>query len=630
MLVLPLFRLVAQPVKDSTLREIKIRGSHKASNDTRVNDFAPGQKVISIDTLTLQQYQMQSMASMLSQQTASFVKLYGFNGLATLNFRGASAAQSAVYWNGVPIQNAALGIADISTLPVLFMNKVSVLQGSAAGLWGSGNVGGALLLENDVPVFDSQSRALSLSGGAGSFNQYSTALKGMLSGKRWFFSANILTQVAQNDFSYEKGENELTLSNSRLRSEAIMARVAYKINTPNTLSLSAWQQQYFREIPPALFERYSTKKQTDGSVRLLGEWRRNTTKTSWYARSSFIKDEIHYTDDAVLLRSDNTVYQYFQDIGLRRRFGNYGQLLIFSPVQVAWINTPAGAQQQTKVALVAAYEKEFFANRLNIAISSRDEQIIQSGGLSPRKNVFLPGASASFAITSWLATRVNVQRTYRLPTLNELYYNPGGNAGLKPEQGWSEEAGYNARFIKGSGTLSHNLTAFNRNIQDWIIWLGGAIWTPHNIATVHSRGIETENKLTYTLNKWQFHVGINTAYILATTVSSYVPLDGSIGKQIPYSPRYNGNLNAGFTFRQLYFNFNQTYTGYRFITTDESDYLLPYYTSNVQLMYNTAFSRHDLQLTFQCNNVFNQRYYVVRDRPMPGINWLVGFKLGII
>ena len=506
-----LFNKLSAQLKDTTLQEVKIRSRHTVSNDSRVNDFAPGQKVITFDTLTLQQYQMQNMATLLSQQSAAFVKSYGLNGLATLNFRGASAAQSAVYWNGIPIQNAALGVADISTLPVLLMNKVNILYGSSAGLWGSGNVGGALLFENELPSFDSGKRSIELSGSAGSFDQYATGLKSSFSGKRWAFSANIFTQLAENNFSYPKADKELKLANSRLKSEAVMARVAYKLNSLNTLSLAAWQQQYLREIPPALFENYSAKKQTDGSLRVLAEWRRNTAKSSWYGRSSIIKDEVHYKDDAVLLKSDNIAYQYFQEIGLKKRFGTFGQILVFSPVQIAWINTPSGTKQQSKLALAAAYENDFFEKKLQVALSCRAERIIRQADSTTEKNIFLPGMNASYHIASWLTVRANIQRTYRIPTLNELYYNPGGNPNLKPEEGWTEEAGYNFHVEIGSLALSHDLSVFNRNIDNWIIWLGGAIWTPHNIAKVHSRGIETENKATYQIGKWQIHISVNTS-----------------------------------------------------------------------------------------------------------------------
>jgi len=372
-----------------------------------------------------------------------------------------------------------------------------------------------------------------------------------------------------------------------------------------------------------LFEAYSDKKQTDGSMRVLAEWDRKTAKNAWYAKSSVIRDEIAYTDTAIRIKTDNIVYQYYQEIGWKKRFHEYGQVLLFMPLQISWLQNPAtDTERQNKVALAGAYDVRIFDQRLDMAVNAREEVI-------DAKSVFLPGGDASFALNRWLSVRVNVQKTYRVPTLNELYYFPGGNTGLRPEQGWSEDAGYTARGKTGRFSIYHDLSVFTRDIHDWIYWVGGAIWTPHNIAEVRSRGVETENYATYTLGKWTFHLGINTAYVLATTVSSYVQNDGSIGRQIPYAPRYNGQANVGFTFRKLSFNYNHTYTGYRFTTVDESEYILPYQTGNVQLMYNTLIKSHVLQFTGQSNNIWNEQYQVVAFRPMPGRNWLLGFKVGL-
>ena len=619
--------LLAQ-INTDTLKEVKIHGKHKISGDTKINDFSPGQKVKTIDSATLQQYELQNMANLLTQQVPVFVKSYGFNGLATLSFRGASSAQSAVYWNGVPIQNAALGIADVSTLPVLFMNKVNIVYGGSSALWGSGNVGGALLLENDMPVFDTSRETLSFSGGIGSFSQYIGGLKGSISGKRWFLSANVFAQTARNNFSYTDQAGAKTgMPNSHLQSEAAMLQGAYKLAAQNVISLTAWYQQYDREIPPALYESYSDKKQIDGSLRLLADWKKETANNTWYAKSSFIRDEISYDDKAItiLAHTDNVVYQYYQETGWKKQLRKYGQFLLFVPVQISWINLPDSntTKAQDKIAIAGAYDLKFINNRLDVSVNARGEVI-------NTQSIFLPGADAAYSITDWLVVRANAQRTYRAPTLNELYYFPGGNASLRPEQGWNEDAGYTAKLKTGRLTLFHDGSLFNRNIHDWILWIGGAIWTPHNIAEVHSRGIETENNITYALGKWQFHVGVNTAYLLSTTVNSYIQNDGSVGKQIPYTPRYYGQLNIGFSYRQVSFNYNHTYTGYRFTTTDESEYILPYQTGNVQLMYNTAIRYHSLQLTAQCNNIWNEQYQVVTFRPMPGVNWLIGFKVGIL
>jgi vitamin B12 transporter len=622
----------AQQKMDTTLQEVKVHGKHKVSNDERVNEFSPGQKIKTIDTAMLQQYQLQNMANLLSQQVPVFVKSYGFNGLATLNFRGSSSAQSAVFWNGIPIQNAALGVADISTLPVLLVNKVNIVYGGSSGLWGSGNVGGALLIENDMPVFDAGKKTLSLVAGAGSFGQYSGGFKGSVSGRRWYFSANALVQTAQNNFSYTNNVGAKTnMTNGHLQSGAAMMQLGYKIKPQIVLNLYVWLQQYDRQIPPSLFETNSVKTQVDGSLRTLLSWDMRVKDTRWYIKSSVVRDEIHYKDDAVEIRSDNVVYQYYQEAGWKRSLHQYGDVLVFIPVQTAWLQQASGTKQQDKAALAGAYSIKLFNKRLDLSVNARAEAILeQTRDTSQQHNIFLPGVNASFAVKDWLSLRANVQRSYRTPTLNELYYFPGGNISLKPEQGWSEDAGYTVKVKTGAVTLFHDLSVFSREIRDWIYWVGGAIWTPHNIAAVHSRGVETENNITFSAGKWQLHIGVNTAYVLATTTASYFNNDGSIGKQIPYTPRYNGQLNAGFSYQRFSFNYNHTYTGYRFTTTDESAYTLPYQTGNIQMMYNALLYKHSLQLTAQCNNIWNEKYQVVDQRPMPGLNWLLGIKAGIL
>jgi hypothetical protein len=104
-----------------------------------------------------------------------------------------------------------------------------------------------------------------------------------------------------------------------------------------------------------------------------------------------------------------------------------------------------------------------------------------------------------------------------LLTLNELYYFPGGNTSLKPEQGWSQDAGYSLSFKSGPISLFHDVSVFNRNIHDWILWVGGAIWTPHNISEVHSRGVETENNIIYTIGNLE-------AFILVSIRLMFWPL----------------------------------------------------------------------------------------------------------
>lgn len=611
-----------------TLREVKVKGKRKRllSSDERINTYAPGQKVTTIDSITLQQYQFQSVANLLSQQSPAFIKTYGINGLATLNFRGASAAQSQVFWNGVPLQNAALGISDVSLLPVSLMNKVHIVYGSSAAMWGSGNVGGALVVENEKPYFsDSMALHHAVYAVAGSFNQYQLGGRSVLSGDRWYIAANGFYQSAHNNFSYTDDGAKKYMDNAALNSGVGLLQVAHKLDEENTIGITAWYQQYYREIPRALFEAQSQKNQRDESIRLLADWNYAGRKLNISSKLSYIRDYMHYRDTMALLNSKNSSNQIYAELGFNYRFNSHHRFLLSLPVIIAWVDSAAvkSTNTQNRFAAAVNYLFSHFNDKLHIAFNIRGEVV-------DRNSFLLPGINASYALTDWLQLKINAQRTYRVPTLNELYYNPGGNRNLKPEQGWSIDGGY-AVNTRNTGRLAfnHELSVFNRMIDNWILWFGGAIWTPHNIATVHSRGVETDNKLAFNIKKWKLHIGVNTAYVLSTTVSTYIAGDGSIGKQIPYSPRYNGQANIGFSYKALYVNYNHTYTGYRFITVDESQWLMPYNTGNAQLLYTLPFKAHSLQFTAQCNNIWNKQYQVVNARPMPAINWLFGLRLNI-
>ena len=613
-------------VKTDTLDNVLIRSARSATSDLKARSFAPGQKITHIDSITLQQYNNQSVAQLLSQQAPVFVKSYGFNSLATLSFRGASSAQSQVLWNGIPIQNAALGITDVSLLPLALVDKVSIIYGGSAALWGSGNVGGALSVENDNPHFDStRSRHLSLSAGTGSFGQYQLGVKSVFSSSRWYTSVAGFWQSADNNFTYTDAQHtSKTLSNSALYGAGALCNAAYRVSDRTTFSLTAWYQQYHRFIPPALFEPASSKSQFDYTLRLLAHWQHRAERLSWYTKVAFLQDDIAYSDAAISLSSQSTARQYIAEWGAQYTLSPHHKFLLFTPLQLSVLDRPLlhDTKQQSRAALAGAYAVSSANYKWNASINARAEVINSI-------SVFLPGISVSYQCTPSLLLRANAQRTYRAPTLNELYYTPWGNENLLPEQGWTVDAGLNYKWHFGAAFFTHDVAVFSRSIRDWIVWLGAPNLTPHNIATVYSRGVETESHLSIPIGIVTIHAGVNTAYVLATTQSSYIAGDGSIGKQIPYTPRYIGQANAGFTIRHWYLNYNHSFTGYRFTTTDESQYLSDYNTANLQLMYQSSFHAHKYAIRLQYNNIFNLSYQVVAFRPMPLSHWLLHFRYDV-
>lgn len=622
-----LFSFYPTKAQEKTLKEVKYKRKKRTdTNDERIKTFAPGMKILHIDSVLMKQYALQNMASLLSQQVPVFIKSYGINNLATLNFRGSSSAQSQVYWNGVPLNNAALGVTDVSLLNVNSFDKINIVYGSSSALLGSGNVGGALLLENINTPFDSLHKCISkIATEAGSFGNYKLALQSNYSGRRWQVDTRIMGQSAQNNFSYtDLNGKEQKMSNAHLNGINALLNATYKIDNSSTLNIAGWYQYYDRQIPPALFEASSNKQQKDESLRFLVYWKKQkNANENYYIKAAFLQDRSHYSDTQISLTTRNISYQYYQEAGWKKIFNRHHQLLVFVPINISWTRPDgdSATRYQNKIALAAAYKYQAFQERFQVSLSSRLEKI-------NTQTVLLPGLNTSFQLFPFLELRANIQRSYRAPTLNEWYYKPGGNIDLKPEDGWNEDAGYHLKLnIAKNIEFNHDLSAFNRLINNWILWFGGSIWTPHNIAQVQSRGIESINNLVWQNGLWQFHMGLNTSFVLATTRASAIPNDGSIGKQIPYSPRYNGQGNIGLGYKKIYLNYNHTYTGYRYTTTDESQYITPYQTGNIYLSYTHLYHQKELKLSLQCNNIWNEKYEVVNLRPMPQRNWAMG--LGI-
>jgi iron complex outermembrane receptor protein len=611
----------AAQVSADTLQEVSVRSVLMGSGDAKAR-FQPGAKTLGIDSALLRQYRQHSVATLIAQVSSVFIKTHGFNSLATLSFRGASSAQSAVYWEGVPLMNGATGISDVSLLPVAFSDSISIQYGSGGALGGSGNVGGALLLASKLPRFGAKPAwRAAAQVGWGSYDQLPASAEVGFSSKRISIRARGMRIQAANDFRARDGSGRtFSTENAALLGRGLLLDAAFRINSRNTLAVHAWQQAYRRQIPRALFEPSSAKEQDDEAFRILLDWKRAGAGTHLYAKSAFMQDRFAYSDPRIKLARHARINQYYGELGAEGRLGPGTSWLIFVPLQYMQLMDEPDHPRQFRTAVAGSLRKSFFNSRLSAAVNGRAE-------LFDNKVIALPGVGGSYQVSRAIVLRATVQRSYRMPTLNELYYRPGGNDALKPEQGWSGEGGLAfSKELSAGLFFTGGLTAYSRHVRDWIIWLGGAIWTPHNLAAVHSRGLETEQELRGVLGGLKYRLALSAAYARSTPTESYLTNDNSIGRQIPYTPRFTGSGVISATWRGLMLSYVHSYTGTRYITADESASLDPYTTGNIMASY-TLGKKPGLSFHAAIQNIWDSPYAVVAYRPMPGINYLISIAI---
>ncbi|MBQ1953541.1 MAG: TonB-dependent receptor, partial [Alistipes sp.] len=229
-----------------------------------------------------------------------------------------------------------------------------------------------------------------------------------------------------------------------------------------------------------------------------------------------------------------------------------------------------------------------------------------------------------------ILAKASISRNFRFPTLNDLYFLPGGNPDLRKERGWSYDAGLSFGISKqGVYSLSGSATWFDSYIDDWILWLPTTkgFFSPRNIKRVHSYGVELKADGAVSLGR-DWHLGLASTFSWTPSLNQGEPMspaDKSVGKQLPYVPEISATLTGELSWRTWSFLYKWCHYSERYTMSSNdlslSGNLPPYYMSNITLETRFLLSWADLSLKGAVNNLFDEEYLSVLSRPMPGINF---------
>lgn len=619
----------AQLKQNDTLREVTILTPYK--------DIWTESKQ-EIDSSTLNRHTGFSVNKILELHSNVFVKNYGVSGLSTLSIRGSSAAQTSVYWNGVNIHNALTGITDFSNMPVSLFDKMEIAYGGSE----SNSVAGGVNLMASKPQFRNQQHA-SLSVYGDNIGKASGSIFYHIGKGRLQNSTRFAVLQDENNFRFYNPDTQQqdTLKYAEQRQQALLNDLHVLVGPKHTLSLHTWIQLNQRQIPAATFEPESKKNENIQNIRNVIQFEgRVNSLFSLKSSLGMLYEKYRYIDSVISLRSDASILSV--------------------PFNTAFIFAPS-YKQRFQADILYSLNRMMIPDQTDLIKAGvrlvhsiqrigKIPLAIKSSILYERTNVFeTPPAielSGIYTLRSGLDLYGSLSTRYRMPTLNELYYKPGGNENLKPETSKNAELGFKTQKNKNRLKLYGSMTGYRRLVDNWIVWYGNSILTPHNIQQVSSRGLETEAHISYRLSKPQasydvyimdenpvsripseLYANMYYSYTLSTTAESAIPNDYSIGKQLPYVPRYQVKINSGYSNKNFDVQAIYTYTGYRFVTTDESQWLMPYHYLGLHggyTFYHTSMPlRYQVQV--RINNLLNTQYQGIVGRMMPGRH--IGFSL---
>ena len=627
-----------------------------------------GTQQTKFDSIALKENIALSMADILTFNSSIFVKSYGRATLSTVSFRGTSPSHTQVTWNGMRINNPMLGMTDFSMIPSYFIDDASLLHGTSSVNETGGGLGGAVKMST-TPA---QNRGFGLQyiQGIGSFKTFDEFLRLTYGNDHWQISTRAVLSTSPNDYKYrnhDKKENiydeEMNIigqyypmdrnKSGSYRDLHLLQEVYYNTGKGDRLGLNAWYINSNRELP-MLTTDYGDdmtfdNRQREQTFRGILSWDHIRSNWKVAAKAGYI-----YTWMA---------YDYKRDVGngtmahmtrSRSKINTiYGQAEGEYYIGKKWLFTANLSAHQH---FVESRDKSIILQEGNKGIVGYMKARIELSGSASVKWRPIERLGLSAVIreemygTEWtpiipaffvdgvlskvgnITAKASISRNFRFPTLNDLYFLPGGNPNLRKESGWSYDAGLSfAVGKKGIYSLKGSASWFDSYIHDWILWLPTTkgFFSPKNIKDVHAYGVELQVNLDVALAKeWQ--LSLDGTYSWTPSINQGEPIsaaDQSVGKQLPYVPKHSASVTGRISWRKWSFLYKWCYYSERFTMSSNDISLtgkLPeYFMSNISLEKELSFRWADLSLKGTINNLFNEEYLSVLSRPMPGINFEV-------
>jgi iron complex outermembrane receptor protein len=239
---------------------------------------------------------------------------------------------------------------------------------------------------------------------------------------------------------------------------------------------------------------------------------------------------------------------------------------------------------------------------------------------------FVFDAAATYQFHKSVTLQVKAARLFKVPTLNDLYWVPGGQSELLPEKGWSGEWMMQNSLTKNHFYFSNSLSNFYYWVNDWIVWLPTrqGYWAPQNVKKVFSRGLQEDISLRYTLRKFVMNVYAGYQFNISTQLSSHQVNDVANKKQLIYEPLHKVYTSISTSYAGFLLQYTHQYTGKRYTSTDHKNALAAFQTADVLLTKTMRCKEFEFMLSLGIDNLFNSRYYMVESRPMPRRNYKVG------
>ena len=612
-----------------------------------------------IDTAVIKRLKTVSLSQLLIQHSPVFIKTYGPGGTASASFRGTTSSHTLVLWNGFQLNSPTLGEVDFSMIPVFFTDEISLQWGSKTSA-NSGGLGGVVNIANNQKF--NEGLILDARQTYGSFNTWGSYLTVGYSAKNFIARVKAYRNSSDNDFTYTNiatiPHQEMKQKNADFVDFGFMPELQARFKN-SLLTFVSWNQFSHRNYPqimPNVFNNTKEYADNDFSRNLLSYkyyWNsgRIEVKSAYfhekqnYFLESYTSNGNPVTQNHSLNKSD--VFRQIIDLqqDLYKSWKLYAKIQWdnekvtssnYDPMpelvegrlveSVVSTGSTTGGKTRNILSFYAAVDGKIYKD-LDLRMTLRND-IVDDKSVG-----FFPTATLAYRMpfVKGLSFNLGYSHNYRNPSLNDLYWNPGGNENLKGENGKTVDFDINYLYENLNFNLDLRTGFYYSKVKDWIQWVPTTYryWMPKNVSEVMARGAEFHFKANYRYALWNFTLSGNYVCSHTTDESEYAQQYDSDGKQLIYIPKHHANAFAEVRWKTWSLNYTFEFTGKRTTSMNDDDFFaydLPYYT-----LHHLSLGKQlkKFRLEFRINNLTNNDYQTVLWRAMPGRSYEVylEFKL---
>ena len=634
-------------------------------------EIVPAQSLKNAD---LQRLNSQSVADALRYFSGIQLKDYGgVGGIKTVDIRSMGTHHLGIFYDGIELGNAQNGQIDLGQFSLDNIDEISLYNGQKSAIFQPasdfGNAGSVYIRTRKPRFTDGKSYNVKLKAKYGSSDLVRLSAlweQRLSSAVSTSLNAEHLTSSGKYKFNYRRvtPSGVVAYDTTAVRQNGDIRADRIDFNVNGILQRGYWNTKvYFynsqRGIPGAIVNNVWRRGERQGDLNFFVQNRfqkdiSDRFSTQWLAKYAFYRT--HYVNkDTTQLPADNRFWQQEFYLSTSNAYEILPNWSISASYDFRWNKLNADTYRfvfptrfSNMISLATAFEARFIRIQGSVLASFIHDKLHPTTRLMPGMKAtdnitkFTPALFIDFPIidkaTNGASTKLSVRtfakRSFRMPTFNDLYYTDLGNSNLKPESATQYDLGvvfnkqYNGHLLKN---VQFQADGYYNTIHDKIIAYPKGQqfrWTMLNLGRVHITGIDVMGAIALQpINDLVVTARLQYTYQDARDVTN--ASDVFYKDQIPYIPYNSGSAIVNLAYRNWTLNYSFIYSGKRYNQQENipNNYMQPWYTSDVSLQYDFKAFGTKCRAMLEVNNILNQKYDVILNYPMPGINGLVGLQV---